>query len=116
MIKRNKYSKQEKERLALEMISGQTSMAEISKREMISVATLSKWKRQMVAEGFEDKNKVELELRRKISYLESALSELMIENQILKKTEKLLQEYRQKEKLSRIASAQNLGSQGVAKL
>ena len=85
MIKRNKYSKQEKERLALEMISGQTSMAEISKREMISVATLSKWKRQMVAEGFEDKNKVELELRRKISYLESALSELMIENQILKK-------------------------------
>ncbi len=116
MIKRQRYSKEAKERLALEMISGQTSTAEISKREMISVATLSRWKRQLVSEGFEDKNGVELELRKKISYLESALSDLMIENQILKKTEKLLQEYRQKEKLSRIASAQNLGSQGVAEL
>ena len=94
MIKRNQYSKQEKERFSLEMISGQTSMAEISKREMISVATLSKWKRQIVVEDFEDKNKAELELRRKISSLESALSELMIENQILKKAKKLLQEYR----------------------
>ncbi len=101
MIKRQRYSKEAKERLAL---------------EMISVATLSRWKRQLVSEGFEDKNGVELELRKKISYLESALSDLMIENQILKKTEKLLQEYRQKEKLSRIASAQNLGSQGVAEL
>ena len=94
MIKRNQYSKQEKERFSLEMISGQTSMAEISKREMISVATLSKWKREIVVEGFEDKNKAELALRRKISSLESALSELMIENQILKKAKKLLQEYR----------------------
>ena len=94
MIKRNQYSQQEKERFSLEMISGQTSMAEISKREMISVATLSKWKREIVVEGFEDKNKAELALRRKISSLESALSELMIENQILKKAKKLLQEYR----------------------
>ncbi len=46
---------------------------------MISVATLSRWKRQLVSEGFEDKNGVELELRKKISYLESALSDLMIE-------------------------------------
>ena len=89
MIQRNKYSKQEKERLVLEMISGQTSMADLSKREMVSVSTLSKWKRQMIAESFENKNKVELELRRKISYLESELSDLMIENQILKKIKKL---------------------------
>ena len=36
MIKRTRYTKEQKERLTLEIISGQTSMAEISKREAIS--------------------------------------------------------------------------------
>lgn len=116
MVKRRRYSIEQKERLVLEIISGQTSMTEISKREIISVATLSKWKRQFSTDGLEDKNKIELELRKRISYLESALSDTMIENQILKKTEKLLREYRRKERLSQIASHQNLGSQGAVEL
>ena len=85
MIKRKKWNQEQKERLVLEMISGQTSMTEISKRESISATTLAKWKHQFINEGLEDKNKTELELRQKISYLESALSDLMVENQILKK-------------------------------
>ena len=116
MIKRKKWNQEQKERLVLEMISGQTSMTEISKRESISATTLAKWKHQFVTEGLEDKNKTELELRQKISYLESALSDLMVENQILKKKEKFLQVYKQKEKLSRITSDQSLGSKGAVKL
>ena len=40
----------------------------------------------------------------------------MVENQILKKKEKFLQVYKQKEKLSRITSDQSLGSKGAVKL
>ena len=116
MIKRSRYSKEQKERLALEIISGQTSMTEISKREAISITTLSKWRRQLEEDSLEDKNKVELDLRKRIAYLESALSDVMIENQILKKTEKFLRESRRKEKLSRITSAQNLESKEVVRL
>ena len=116
MIKRKKWNQEQKERLVLEMISGQTSMTEISKRESISVTTLAKWKHQFVNGGLEAKNKTELELRQKISYLESALSDLMVENQILKKKEKFLQVYKQKEKLSRITLDQSSGSKGAAKL
>ena len=88
MIKRNRHKREFKEKIVLEIISGQTKMTEISKRESISMTTLRNWKESFASDGFKDQNKIEIELRKKIGELESALAEFALENHILKKSRK----------------------------
>jgi len=108
MITRKRYPKEYKESLVLEMVSGQSTGAQISKREGISVVTLSKWKQEISTGQFRDANKEELALRKRISELEGAVADLALQNHILKKTEKYLKDYKQREKLSGSISLQNL--------
>ncbi|MCZ8348182.1 MAG: transposase [Leptospiraceae bacterium] len=108
MITRKRYSREFKETLVMEIISGQSTAAKISKREGISVVTLSKWKQEISSGTFRDKNKEELSLRKRISELEGAVADLALQNHILKKTEKYLQEYKRKERLSGSISLKNL--------
>ncbi len=69
MIQRKRYAKGHKERLVLEILSGQSSAIQISKREDISGTTLSNWRKQLATTGFTDENKTEIELRRHIAQL-----------------------------------------------
>ena len=107
MIRRQRYSQEYKESLVLEIISGQSRVAQVSRREGISPATLSKWRDQLATAGFQQEKQGEIELRRRVKDLESAVSELALENHILKKAQKLLQEHRQKERSSKIVLAQS---------
>ena len=85
------------------------------------MTTLRNWKEAFASDGFRDQNRIEIELRKKIGELESALAEFALENHILpaqlavKKAEKALREYRQKEKSLKIASLQSLVSSGAAR-
>lgn len=110
MITRKRYSREFKESVVMEMLSGQSSAAQISKREGVSAVSLSKWKDELASGQFKENNKDELALRKRISELEGAVADLALQNHILKKTEKYLIEYKRKEKLSGSISHLNLGS------
>jgi transposase-like protein len=70
MINRKRYSREFKESVVMEMLSGQSSAAQISKREGVSAVTLSKWKDQLASGQCKENNKYELALRKRISELE----------------------------------------------
>ena len=88
----------------LEIFSGQSNISQIAKREGIANYTISKWKDNFSNGKFKDQNKVEIELRRRVSDLESTVAELALENNILKKAKKYMQEMERKERLLRIFS------------
>lgn len=101
MIKRNLYSKEFKEKIVIELKSGQSSVAQISQREGINQQTLRNWKKSFEESGFNESNDTELALRKRIAELEGALAESTLENHILKKAQKYLHEYQRKEKSSK---------------
>ena len=108
MITRKRYDQEFKRKVAHEIIMGIASVAEISKREGITSTTIYKW-RDMFSTGDYNTDEQEVaELKKRIRDLEGTVSDLALENHILKKTEKIIKQLRKKEKLSGSISPQNL--------
>ncbi len=102
MISRRRYSREFKEKIGRELSLGQSTLAEVCKREGVSIPTLTKWRNQF---GFgEDvihsENKEINDLRKKISIYESALGEMALENHLLKKMHLFAGELKRKKDLS----------------
>lgn len=116
MVKRKIYSQEYKQKLVIEILSG-ASVASISRRESITPATLNRWKQEYLDGTDVDKvDKKELvELRKKLADLSVLLAEVMLENEILKKTEKILQNQKRKELLSKPISLSSLGLRKASK-
>lgn len=115
MIQRRKFTKDFQEKVVMELVSGQSSVAQIAQREGIHPTTIRNWKAKITEGTFESDNESELALRKRIAELESALAESALDVHILKKTEKYLKEMQRKEKLSGAISLQNSASSGAAK-
>ena len=107
MIKRNRFPKDFKEKVVMELISGQSSVAQVAQREGIHPQTLRNWKKEIGDRDFESSNESELALRKRIAELEGALAEASLDIYILKKAQKYLKEYQRQEKLSGSISRQN---------
>ena len=108
MITRKRYDQEFKRKLTHELIMGISSAAEISKRESISAQTLYKWRDMFTSGDYSSDEQEIAELKKRIKNLEGAVSDLALENHILKKTEKILKQLRKKEKLSGNISPRNL--------
>lgn len=100
MIRRKHYSEEFKRKIALEMILGATPTAELSKREGISSTTLYKWRDKHSSEEYSSEEQEVGELKRRIREFEETVSDLALQNHILKKTENILKEMKRKERLS----------------
>lgn len=115
MIKRNNFSKEYKEKLVLELVSGQSSVAQVAQREKVNPQTLRNWMAKISSGTFRTDNEIEIQLRKRIAELEGALAEMALHNHILKKTEIYLKEMHRKEKLSGSISPTNSVLSGVVK-
>ena len=108
MIKRKRYSQEFKRKISQELIMGIASAAEISKREGISSTAIYKWRDKYTTSDYSTDEQEVAELKKRIRDLEEAVSELALDNHILKKTEKILKQLKRKEKLSGSISPRNL--------
>lgn len=115
MIKRNQFSKEYKEKIVLELVSGQSSVAQVAQREHVNPQTLRNWMAKISTGSFKSDNEIEISLRKRIGELEGALADMALNNHILKKTEIYLKEMHRKEKLSGSISPRNSGLSGAAK-
>jgi len=96
MIKRTRYSREFKQAVITEIRLGQSSIAQISKRENIAGQTLRNWV-EAESNGKTGSEQQEISaLKRKIAELSEAMGELAFENHILKK----LQEFQAQKKKS----------------
>lgn len=119
MITRKRYGMDFQKKLAIELSTGQSSLSEVSKRERISVQTLSKWRDKYgYGEGIQknemDSNEVK-ELKRLVSEYESALGEMALQNHVLKKMQEFALAREKKKNLSGVISPSMLGLKGAAK-
>ena len=115
MIKRNHYPKEFRDRIVMELVSGQSSVAQIAQREGINPQTIRNWQKDIDNDTFQSEHEIQISLRKKIAELESALAESALTVHILKKTEIYMKEMRRKEKLSGSISPGNSASSGVVK-
>jgi len=115
MIKRNNFNKDYKEKLVMEIVSNQSSVAQVAQREKVNPQTLRNWMAKINTGSFKSENEIELSLRKKIAELEGALADMALNNHILKKTEIYMKEMHRKEKLSGSISPLNSVSSGVVK-
>jgi transposase-like protein len=110
MITRKHYTEDYKKNLGLELASGISSAAEISKREGISAATLYKWRD--LAQGMTittDEHEV-LEMRKRIKDLEETVSDQALQIHILKKTQKIMAQLKKQGHSSETISPRTLES------
>lgn len=92
----------------MEVASGISSAGEVSKREGISANTIYKWRDNAMNDGPKpDETKI-IEYRLKIKELEEIVNSLVVENHILKKTQKIMAELKKQERLSGSISPQDL--------
>lgn len=110
MIKRTHHGKELREKIVLEIVSGQSTVAQIAQREGIHPQTIRNWRKDIESGTFQTDNEVEISLRKRIAELEGALAESALTVHILKKTEQYLKDMRRKEKLSGSISPKNSGS------
>lgn len=103
MVKRKQYSEEYKEKLVLEIIAG-AKISQVAQREGIAPYTITKWRDKISSGNFSDSHKTEIELRRRIKELESAVGDLALENHIIKKSRQLMVEQIRKERLSKRTS------------
>ncbi len=99
----------------MELVAGQSSVAQIAQRESINPQTIRNWKKDIDGGAFQTDHEIEISLRKRIGELESALAESALDVHILKKTEKYFKEMKRKEKLSGAISPPNTGSSAAAK-
>lgn len=110
MIKRQKHSEDFKRKIGLELASGASSASEISKREGISSVTLNKWRDRLQTNTAVTDKKDYIEQQKKIKDLEEIISDQAIQIHILKKTQKIIEELKKKERLSGSISPRSLES------
>ncbi len=110
MIKRQRHTEDFKRKIGLELASGASSAGEISKREKISSTTLYKWRDKMQTVSFATDEKDYIEQQKKIKELEEIVSDQAIQIHILKKTQKIMEQLKKKERLSGSISPRTLGS------
>ena len=108
MIRRQRYNQEFKRGIAHELIMGIASAAEISKREGITSTTLYKWRDKYTTADYNTDEHEVAELKKRIRDLEETVSDLALENHILKKTEKILKQLKKQKKLSGSISPRNL--------
>jgi transposase-like protein len=100
MIKRTRYPKEFRDGLIAEIKLGQSTIAQVSKRENISGQTLRNW----IDNGATGKTGSEQQeiaaLRRKVEELSAALGEIAFENHVLKKFQRFLEQKRKSVSLS----------------
>jgi transposase-like protein len=113
MVKRKRYDQTYKEAIVAEMLGGK-SAAQIAQREQIAAHTLYKWKEKIASGDFADAHRTEIELRRRIRELEGAVSELALENHIIKKARQIMADELRKERWSkRISQASSVSSKAA---
>ena len=117
MITRKRYSLEFQKKIARELNAGQSSLSEISKREGISIQTISKW-RDKYGFGFQkneiDSNEVK-ELKRLVSEYEAALGEMALQNHVLKKMQEFALARERKKSSSGVISQSLLVSKRAAR-
>lgn len=94
MIKRKKYTEDVKKRFVIELLSRESSASQISKREGIAYQTLQKWRTEFEANGLESSDEELIRLRRENNDLRQAVADITLENQLLKKVEKVIAQMR----------------------
>lgn len=115
MIRRNRFSKDFREKIVMELVSGQSSVAQISQREGINPQTIRNWRKDTEGGSFQTDHEIEIALRKRIAELEGALAESAVSVHILKKTEHYLKEMKRKENSSGSISPMNSVSSAAAK-
>jgi len=103
------------EKIVMELVSGQSTVAQIAQREGIHPQTVRNWKREINNGTFQTEHEIEIALRKRIADLEGALAEAALDVHILKKTEHYIREMQRKEKLSGSISPRNSESSVAAK-
>jgi transposase len=92
---RKKYSSEEKIRIILEGLKGESSVAELCRREGINPNVYYKWSRDFLEAGrrrltgdtVREANKTEVgEMRKENSQLKELVAELSLKNRVLKKS------------------------------
>jgi len=87
-MKKKKYGKEFKARVALEAIKGEKTIAQISSEYEVHSNMVTKWKKQLkenVANIFIRKNEQEPDAERKIDNLYKEIGRIQVENAWLKK-------------------------------
>jgi transposase-like protein len=110
MIKRQRHTEEFKRKIGLELASGLSSAGEISKRERISSTTLYKWRDRLQTISVTTDEKDYRELQKRVKDLEEIVSDQVIQIHILKKTQKIMEQLKKKEKLSGSISPRTLVS------
>lgn len=92
MIKRTRYPREFREALITEISLGQSTIAQISKRENIAGQTLRNWiDDNAVGKSGSEQQEIAA-LRRKVGELAEAMGELAFENHVLKKFHRFLEQ------------------------
>ena len=98
MVKRKQYTEEYKEKLVMEIMAG-AKISQIAQRENVAAYTITKWRDKINSGNFSDSHKTEIELRKRIKELESAVGDLALENHLIKKSRQLMAEQIRKERL-----------------
>jgi len=98
MISRRKYSQEFKRKLVIELLTKASSKAKICQREKIAPQTLEKWRVLFEENHMDNENKENINLKKENNELKEIIADLVLENKVLKKTEKLILQMRKKEK------------------
>lgn len=110
MITRRKFSPEFKRNIGMEVASGISTAGAVSKREGIAANTIYKWRDSVMNETPNAEETKDIEYKLKIKELEEIINGLVVENHILKKTQKIMAELKKQERLSGSISPQNLAS------
>jgi transposase-like protein len=106
MIKRVRYSKEFRDSIRQEITTGQSSIAQISKREKIASQTLRNWMKE-ASDGITGSEQNEIaSLKRQNEQLALALGEMAFEIHILKKFQKYREQKQKSENSSGTLSPQ----------
>ena len=88
-VKRKKYTPAEKAKIALEVIKGESTLAQISTKYGVHATQINTWKKQLIAhlpDAFNDKEKQEkLAHNEELAQLYEQIGRLKVENDFLKK-------------------------------
>lgn len=112
MIKKKQYSLEYKQQIVRDLSLGQISIAEMSKREGISVGILDKWKRQYGSNesGVDVSEKKELmDLRKKVAMYEKAFGEIKDRDSFSKKKQDIPMSTKEKKEFIKTYLCEHLG-------
>ena len=115
MVERRKFSAAFKRQAVEELLSGTTSLAQLSRRLEVSSGLVLHWKRRYEEGGLvEGPSRTEKELLSRISQLEQMVGRLTMENDLLKKAVEYTAR-RRKENSSPITAKSLAASKGGAR-